>query len=139
MNDDISIRSAIRDRFRALIERWERIVTYQTSSGDDALAESVLFLHRLRSALDVLRSRAHRQYVSDAWLQEREGKPASDIVTMIEAAVPEGFPDPPVRAPRLGGMTDTEARDVLSGRFTASPRAVAEAARQLGETGQDLD
>lgn len=107
------IRAEMRARLTASATRWEGIVILKQSAGGSELQDARHVLHMLRCAIDILRSRAHRQYVTDAWLREVERRPSAEIARMIEPLVPGGYPDPPsgryvptVRPTASAGMPD---------------------------------
>lgn len=124
MADDI--RTETRARMREAAERWERIVALKQREGGSEYQDAVYCLHAIKCALNVLRSRAHRRYVTDDWLREMTPRrPVSEIARMIETMIPEGYPEPP--AGRV--LTRHERSRILSGELTVPASVVAEAER----------
>lgn len=124
MTDDI--RAVVRSRLKDAAERWERIVTLKQSAGGPEYQDAVYCLHAIKSAINVLRSRAHRRYVTDEWLREMTVKrPASEIARLIEPMVPGGYPEPPAGRP----LNRYERQRILSGELTVPASVVAEAER----------
>lgn len=123
------IRAMMRDRMRDAIERWEGIVTLKQSNGGAELQDARYVLHRIKCALNVLRSRAHAKYVTDQWLRDiSPRRPTSEIAGLIETMVPGGFPEPPSGRP----LTKGERYRIISGSLTV-PRSVYDEAVRLDE------
>jgi hypothetical protein len=115
-----TVRAETRARMIEAAERWERIVIVKQREGGAELTDARFCLHMIRSAIDVLRSRAHRKYVTDEWLQDVARRhPASEIARMIEPLVPGGYPEPPT------GRTFSKAERyrIISGQLTV-PKAI---------------
>lgn len=121
------IRAETRERMQESAERWERIVALKQREGGEPYQDAVYCLHAIRCALNVLRSRAHRRYVTDDWLREMTPRrPVAEIARLIETMIPEGYPEPAAGRP----MNRYERARILSGELTVPESVVREAERQ---------
>jgi hypothetical protein len=129
------IRSDIRERLTASADRWGRIVILKERDGGAELQDARFCLHSIRCALDVMRSRAHRRYVTDEWLRTIAGRPASEIARLIETKVPGGYPEPPTGRTFSKG----ERHRIISGQLTVPKSTYDEAVRIEAEESDPED